>query len=474
MKVSGIFCSFLTVFFFSTAALSAPPSKPEFEYLAYPDIMYTDNESSMSVCLVNYGGSGEVSHDGMFGDHTVISIPVGTGASSLLSAGGISSESRNPNWVVEVDEISVPGEIRLTFRPQGTYTVTEGEVLCLQVNEMPINPEMGLSFLNIDQQMQGAVQLPINTAMKVFKMTNSMAEAVELDPTVIESVKDGVSFSELTGVANNSQVPDNITINKASDADTVDGIHATELDESAEIDTDIALHSANPSSHHTKTTSFSELTDTASDDQIPDSITVNKAKDAETLSGVSADELEESADIENAIVEHASNPNAHHDSDGISSPLRSVYRFKHATGAQFYTISEDEKNRVFDRYPDDIWKYDGIPFCAYLSKKNGTVPVYRFWNNRNNAHFYTASEKEKNKLISDSDQFWNYERIEWHAFRFPESGTVPIYRLYSKTFERHFYTTSEGERDQLVAGGLWQYEGIGWYAFLCKQLLSSD
>ena len=75
---------------------------------------------------------------------------------------------------------------------------------------------------------------------------------------------------------------------KAEDADTVGGFHAVDLEESIEIDADIATHASISNAHHSKTTSFTELTDTASDAQIPDTITVNyaaEAGDADTVDG---------------------------------------------------------------------------------------------------------------------------------------------------------------------------------------------
>ncbi len=74
----------------------------------------------------------------------------------------------------------------------------------------------------------------------------------------------------------------------ADDADTVDGLEGADLEESVEIDTDIAIHAAVVDVHHSKTTSFAELTDTATDAQIPDTITINYAAaagDADTLDG---------------------------------------------------------------------------------------------------------------------------------------------------------------------------------------------
>ncbi len=65
---------------------------------------------------------------------------------------------------------------------------------------------------------------------------------------------------------------------KAADADTLGGIPAADLEESAEIDGDISAHTADTSAHHTKTTSFSDLTDTATDAQIPDDISLENGR----------------------------------------------------------------------------------------------------------------------------------------------------------------------------------------------------
>ncbi len=75
---------------------------------------------------------------------------------------------------------------------------------------------------------------------------------------------------------------------KAGDADTVDGLEGADLEESAEIDGDILIHAGVADAHHAKTTSFTDLTDTATDAQIPDGITIDYATaagDADTLDG---------------------------------------------------------------------------------------------------------------------------------------------------------------------------------------------
>ena len=74
---------------------------------------------------------------------------------------------------------------------------------------------------------------------------------------------------------------------EAKNADMVDGAEAEALEESQEITDGISAHAAATDAHHAKTTSFTELTDTASDAQIPDDITVLSAAtavDADTAS----------------------------------------------------------------------------------------------------------------------------------------------------------------------------------------------
>ena len=45
------------------------------------------------------------------------------------------------------------------------------------------------------------------------------------------------------------------------------------------------------------------------------------------------------------------------------------------------------------------------------------------------------------------------------------TGTVPVYRFWSKGYRHHFFTTNEAERDELDANNPnWKYEGVAFYA----------
>ena len=83
--------------------------------------------------------------------------------------------------------------------------------------------------------------------------------------------------------------------------------------------------------------------------------------------------------------------------------------------------------------------------------------MHRLYNPNSGEHFYTASEAERDHLVSLG---WSYEGVGWTA---PESSSSPVHRLYNPNAGDHHYTTSEGERDMLVSVG-WRYEGIGWYS----------
>lgn len=85
-----------------------------------------------------------------------------------------------------------------------------------------------------------------------------------------------------------------------------------------------------------------------------------------------------------------------------------------------------------------------------------TTPMYRLYNKWSNEHFYTASKSEYLGLIKKG---WNDEKIAWYA---PVDG-VPVYRLYNKWSGDHHYTTSGREYDRCVENG-WRGEGIAFYS----------
>jgi len=58
---------------------------------------------------------------------------------------------------------------------------------------------------------------------------------------------------------------------------------------------------------------------------------------------------------------------------------------------------------------------------------------------------------------------WKYEDIGWYSE--PQETGKPLYRLYNpnaKGAGSHHYTTSEKEKESLIAIG-WNNENVAWY-----------
>lgn len=91
-----------------------------------------------------------------------------------------------------------------------------------------------------------------------------------------------------------------------------------------------------------------------------------------------------------------------------------------------------------------------------------TTAIYRTYNPNSGEHFYTTHEGEKNDLVKAG---WKFEGISWQS---PTAGTA-VYRLYNKNAGDHHYTTSEKERDGLVKVG-WKAEGTSFYSGGEKQI----
>ena len=86
----------------------------------------------------------------------------------------------------------------------------------------------------------------------------------------------------------------------------------------------------------------------------------------------------------------------------------------------------------------------------------GTQAMYRLYNPNSGEHFYTSSEFERDSVIAAG---WNDEGIGWTA---PTQG-IQVYRLYNSFAGEHHYTTSAEERDMLVSVG-WTWEDGGWFS----------
>ncbi|MDM8553153.1 M43 family zinc metalloprotease [Desulfococcaceae bacterium HSG7] len=147
-----------------------------------------------------------------------------------------------------------------------------------------------------------------------------------------------------------------------------------------------------------------------------------------------------------------------------------VYRFySEQFKGHFFTIDENEKNSIIATFPENIWRYEGVSWNVYSGSQDGAVPLHRFYSEQLKRHFYTVDENEKNSMIAEfAEDVWRYEGIAWYVHPEQRDSARPIYRFYSEQLQGHFYTQSENEKNSIISRfteDVWRYEGIAYYAY---------
>lgn len=167
--------------------------------------------------------------------------------------------------------------------------------------------------------------------------------------------------------------------------------------------------------------------------------------------------------------------------DVDTSNLQAAHRFYNTRDkAFFYTANPSEKNTViansspneFSVNSDSSWPYvyQGATFERAHSYQ-GASSLHRFYNTETGHHFFTASEDEANYVRSKSESGewpYNYEGIAFSVYANDpnpefEGSEIAVHRFYSSELNRHFYTSSETEVNEIVLTGQWNYEGIGFW-----------
>jgi Protein of unknown function (DUF1566)/Repeat of unknown function (DUF5648) len=146
-----------------------------------------------------------------------------------------------------------------------------------------------------------------------------------------------------------------------------------------------------------------------------------------------------------------------------SNVATAVYRFFNTkTGAHFFTMSAIERDYVQTTLP--FFNFEGISFFAYPDADSSMSPVYRFYNNVTGTHFFTISAAERDYVIATWPTIFSFEGTSWHASTTQQAGWVPVYRFFNTKTGAHFYTISAAERDNVIATLSWyNFEGIGYY-----------
>jgi hypothetical protein len=112
----------------------------------------------------------------------------------------------------------------------------------------------------------------------------------------------------------------------------------------------------------------------------------------------------------------------------------------------------------------------GRAYLDNLQVETGTIveaslqEVYHFKRTTAEKHFYTMSKAEKEQLLKDKS--WAYVGVAFYAY--PDDSDPdckPVYRFWSDRLKSHFYTISEGEKNGLIGVWGWIYEGVSFFAY---------
>jgi len=127
------------------------------------------------------------------------------------------------------------------------------------------------------------------------------------------------------------------------------------------------------------------------------------------------------------------------------------------------------------------WVEKKATFEAAHSDLHLAVPVYRFWSDKQQSHFYTASQQEKRDIqakFGKDGWDWQYEGQAFKAYTdgvhldATGKGAVAVYRLWiaDKDFEAsngsaggHYYTADLTEYQNMVKLTGVSGEGVAFY-----------
>jgi len=221
---------------FAVATVNAAPPKVQLQYMVFPPNLIESSTGSMQFVMVNNGATAVLVNDGGANvDHVNVSLPLGGDSNDLLSeATGLSCAAQNALWGCTVQIVSATMAQVSMYPAVGSVTMAAGETLTFYVNNAVINGTAGMATLDITQNIDSSRALPaVNDQMTVLKVTAAAASFLEIDPTVPENLKDGVDWTELSGIPTDLQDGDQVGIATEKDptvpASIKDGIAWSEV-----------------------------------------------------------------------------------------------------------------------------------------------------------------------------------------------------------------------------------------------------
>ena len=141
-----------------------------------------------------------------------------------------------------------------------------------------------------------------------------------------------------------------------------------------------------------------------------------------------------------------------------------VYRFYNKkNGSHFYTMDQVEKNSVLTKL-SKAYSYDGVAYTVATADAQNDAPLYRFYNRKNGAHFYTADPAEKANVEAKFSDVYSYDGPAYDVCLTPVSGATTVWRFFDKKNGSHFYTTDPAEKAKVSADkATYSFDGPAFY-----------
>lgn len=140
-----------------------------------------------------------------------------------------------------------------------------------------------------------------------------------------------------------------------------------------------------------------------------------------------------------------------------------VYRFYSAKGERnYYTTSAQERNEIIAKWPN-VWTYAGVPFGAYTTQVEGTVPLYRLYSDWLDTSVFTTSAAQRDEIIKRWPTVWRSIGVAFYVYPMEatNSGIWPVAHYYSARHEEHVYVAGWAERDAIDKrwAHVWRFVG---------------
>jgi hypothetical protein len=149
----------------------------------------------------------------------------------------------------------------------------------------------------------------------------------------------------------------------------------------------------------------------------------------------------------------------------LTPTLMPVWRFYNLrTGTHFYTADAAERDRV-SATMGGTYHLDGVAYNVNTANTNNSAPLYRFYNVRTGAHFYTADTAERDRIMNTMGATYHYDGPAYNVCLTNVTGATTVWRFYNKRTGTHFYTADAAEKANVLAtlGAIYALDGPAFY-----------